>query len=126
MATAKKAVPAKKAPAKKAAAAPAARPAAKKAPAAAPAPKAEAPVKPAAKPVELGSRYLGQGDTGPDVEHLQKHIGDDLVVDGAFGPKTEKAVKRWQKAAGRQMTGEIRKADWRAILAADEVSDPAE
>lgn len=123
MATAKKAAPAKKAPAKKAAA-PAARPAAKKAAAAPPAaPKTElAPAAPkAAEQHEPGSRYLGQGSTGDDVALVQVFVSDalndELIEDGVYGPVTEKAVKRWQKARGRQLHGEIRKADWRDILA---------
>lgn len=122
MATAKKAAPAKKAPAKKAAA-PAARPAAKKAAVSPPAaPKAEAaPAAPKAEQHEPGSRYLGQGSTGDDVALVQKSVSDalndELIEDGVYGPVTEKAVKRWQKGRGRQPHGEIRKADWRDILA---------
>lgn len=109
-------VAAKKAPAK--AAAPARKaPAKKAAPAKAPAPKAEAPAKVKADH-EPGSRTLQVGDRGEDVAYLQRFIGFDLDDDGIFGPATERAVKRWHKLRGRQMSGTVSARDWRDILTA--------
>lgn len=50
----------------------------------------------------LGKKgYLSKGDTGENVKKLQKFlkwcIGEKLEVDGSFGAKTEKAVKKYQK-----------------------------
>lgn len=50
--------------------------------------------------VELGDRTLGEGDTGSDVEALQRLLG--LEVDGDFGPNTKAAVVQFQRR--RQLT----------------------
>ena len=56
-------------------------------------------------------RELARGAKGPDVEGLQRllieqgHLAGD--ADGDFGPGTERAVKAWQKAQGREQTGTV-------------------
>lgn len=44
------------------------------------------------------------------------HKGYPLTVDGAFGPKTEKAVKDFQKAKGLKVTGLVNVETYNAIL----------
>ena len=56
-------------------------------------------------------RELARGAKGPDVEGLQRllieqgHLAGE--PDGDFGPGTERAVKAWQKAQGREQTGTV-------------------
>ncbi len=49
-------------------------------------------------------KLLRQGSAGPEVKALQtqlnKYVTPPLKVDGRFGPKTEAAVRHFQKAAG--------------------------
>lgn len=58
----------------------------------------------------LGKKgYLSKGDKGINVERLQKFlnwcINAKLAVDGSFGSKTEKAVKKFQKKYGLTVDG---------------------
>lgn len=58
----------------------------------------------------LGKKgYLSKGDKGINVERLQKFlnwcINAKLDVDGSFGSKTEKAVKKFQKKYGLTVDG---------------------
>ncbi len=51
---------------------------------------------------------LREGDTGPEVEELQKALnakGAALKEDGDFGPATESAVIAFQKAVGLNADG---------------------
>ena len=52
---------------------------------------------------------LQKGDRGPSVKALQEALVNggwaDLVCDGIYGPKTEAAVKYYQKQNGLQATG---------------------
>ena len=51
---------------------------------------------------------LKLGDTGDDVAQLQRELcelGFKVSTDGDFGPKTEAAVKGWQKKLGAPETG---------------------
>lgn len=54
---------------------------------------------------------LRRGDKGPEVEALQKSLlalqflKDIMDVDGDYGPKTESAVKKFQRAAGTFVDG---------------------
>ena len=43
---------------------------------------------------------LKKGSKGKDVRKLQEKLG--LEITGTFGPKTEAAVKKWQKENGRE------------------------
>lgn len=46
--------------------------------------------------------YLAQGDTGKQVKRLQKFLNwyrsFDLAIDGSFGPLTDEALRKFQKA----------------------------
>lgn len=49
----------------------------------------------------LAAKVLRIGDTGPEVEYLQKQLlklGHGLSIDGDFGPKTRLAVTTFQRA----------------------------
>jgi len=52
---------------------------------------------------------LRQGDSGPNVEVLQRRLEkagfDPGGVDGIFGPKTDAAVRAFQEAEGLQVDG---------------------
>jgi peptidoglycan hydrolase-like protein with peptidoglycan-binding domain len=51
---------------------------------------------------------LKKGDAGAEVSRVQKMLYDleyEMVVDGSFGAKTEKAVKEFQKAHGLEANG---------------------
>jgi peptidoglycan hydrolase-like protein with peptidoglycan-binding domain len=46
---------------------------------------------------------LKNGSKGDEVKKLQKKLGVEAI--GTFGPKTEAAVKAWQKANGLKDDG---------------------
>lgn len=56
-------------------------------------------------------REIARGDQGADVKKLQRILIQDGHLegkaDGDFGPATERAVKAWQKKAGREQTGVV-------------------
>jgi peptidoglycan hydrolase-like protein with peptidoglycan-binding domain len=56
-------------------------------------------------------RNLGPGDSGADVEQLQKNLAelgyDDLTVDGEYGTATAEAVEAWQADIGADPTGMV-------------------
>ena len=66
---------------------------------------------PATSEVSLGSRLLKKGMSGSDVKTLQELLNQlavvtpALEVDGAFGSKTEAAVKTFQKKIGIKQDG---------------------
>ena len=60
------------------------------------------------------TKVLKRGSSGTAVKALQRAIGG-LTVDGQFGPLTEAAVKRVQKAAGLTQTGVVGTTTWRAV-----------
>jgi peptidoglycan hydrolase-like protein with peptidoglycan-binding domain len=66
-----------------------------------------------------GRPTLRRPSTGPFVERLQAKIG--VVVDGNFGPKTEAALRAFQRAHGLVPDGIVGPKTW-AIL--DGVPDP--
>lgn len=58
------------------------------------------------------------GDVGDDVRLVQKALcaaGYNVVVDGCFGPKTEAAVKRFEKAHGYTIDGVVDDATLAAL-----------
>ncbi len=64
--------------------------------------------------------------TGPDVEQLQRFLLDSgfdaegkLVVDGEFGPSTERAVKAWQQDVGHPISGLVNSSQ--LVFSADPV-----
>ena len=63
---------------------------------------------------------LKVGSTGDDVVKLQKKLGVDPV--GTFGPKTEAAVKDWQKANGLAADGLVGDATWKKMFGEATVS----
>lgn len=73
-----------------------------------------------AKVYKLGDRLLKKGSEGKDVEELQKLLTDfkylDDTIDGDFGPKTEEAVKKFQKAMGLNVDGEYGEKSHKAMM----------
>ena len=64
------------------------------------------PVDPLAPPIVVAKK----GDNSPYISDLQQMLirkGWALAADGAFGPKTEQAVKEFQQKNGLKVTGEI-------------------
>lgn len=62
---------------------------------------------------------LKQGDTGNYVRTVQQHLanlGFDCPVDGNFGPKTFKAIGKYQQDEGLTPTGHVDAATWAKIL----------
>ncbi|MBI2373050.1 MAG: peptidoglycan-binding protein [Deltaproteobacteria bacterium] len=56
------------------------------------------------------SGLLRRGDRGPEVTALQERLrsaGQDIEADGVFGPKTEQAVRAFQKTHGAQVDGVV-------------------
>lgn len=64
-------------------------------------------------------RDLSRGTRGDDVRILQTLLTSlehfDGEVQGTFGPSTETAVKRWQKAEGRPQTGVVQRGEMVAL-----------
>ncbi|WP_338029798.1 L,D-transpeptidase family protein [Egibacter rhizosphaerae] len=64
---------------------------------------------------------LGGGETGADVEHLQRELLDagywHAGVDGTFGYTTRHAVMALQKVEGLPVTGAVDRATWDVIEA---------
>ena len=61
-------------------------------------------------PVETPIILLQKGDKGSEVKKLQTYlnsVGSSLVVDGDFGPKTERQVKDFQKRENIEVTGYV-------------------
>jgi hypothetical protein len=57
-----------------------------------------------------GARLLDEGDHGAQVRHIQELLnkhGAHLALDGDFGPKTELAVKAFQRANGLEVDGVV-------------------
>jgi len=73
--------------------------------------------------------HLKRGDSGGDVPILQKALnshGERLMVDGIFGPHTERAVKDFQAQSGLETTGEVDSGTWGALVTEPHrVSNPA-
>ncbi len=67
----------------------------------------------------LGERWpLYRGDEGQDIRVLQdflNKIGDDLRIDGQFGPRTQAAVDGWKGAVGRKEDGRMTCGDIRVL-----------
>ena len=59
---------------------------------------------------------LKKGSTGEDVKKLQAKLG--LTPDGDFGPKTEAAVKSWQKENGLKDDGIVGDGTWGKMFGA--------
>lgn len=61
-------------------------------------------------------QFLVKGSKGADVERLQAIL--KIKVDGEFGPKTEAAVKTFQKESKLVADGKVGVYTWRALEAA--------
>jgi len=57
---------------------------------------------------------LKEGSKGDDVKKLQEKLGVEAI--GKFGPKTEAAVKAWQKANGLKDDGIVGDATWAKLF----------
>ena len=57
---------------------------------------------------------LKNGSKGDDVKKLQEKLGVEAI--GTFGPKTEAAVKAWQKANGLKDDGIVGDATWSKLF----------
>jgi len=57
---------------------------------------------------------LKKGDNNEDVKKLQAKLGVDPI--GNFGPKTEEAVKAWQRANGLKDDGIVGNDTWNKIM----------
>lgn len=78
----------------------------------------------------LGDRRLERGDSGNDVERLQKLLGElgvETQVDGTFGGGTEKNVKRYERSRDWEVDGGVSKSEakkvkrrWRRIASKDD------
>lgn len=76
---------------------------------------------PASAEVVLGLPVLRRGDGGPTVERIQSMLNvvggiDRLIVDGAFGPKTEAAVRDFQQNENLTVDGIVGRQTWTALL----------
>jgi hypothetical protein len=74
--------------------------------------------KPVTRPV---NPVLALGTKGPDVERLQRLLisrGARIAPDSDFGPKTEAAVRAFQRASGLVADGRVGPYTWAALLAA--------
>ena len=71
------------------------------------------PVQPP-KPVVASFKAIRVGSKGAGVKTVQKAVG--AVADGVFGPKSETAVKVWQKKVGLPVTGIIDSVAWLKIV----------
>jgi len=58
-------------------------------------------------------KTLKKGDKGKEVEDLQRYL--KIKVDGDFGPKTEDAVKKFQKEEGLTADGIVGAKTWSAM-----------
>jgi peptidoglycan hydrolase-like protein with peptidoglycan-binding domain len=65
---------------------------------------------------------LGRGSVGPAVEQLQLRLHRRGItpgpLDGIFGPKTEAAVRAFQRKAGLEVDGQVGPKTWALLLAA--------
>jgi peptidoglycan hydrolase-like protein with peptidoglycan-binding domain len=63
-------------------------------------------------------RPLGPGDTGPDVEQLERNLDelgyDDFTVDDQYTYRTADAVRRWQEKLKRPETGTV-EPEWAVV-----------
>ena len=80
--------------------------------AASPGSSTNAPVPSSAMP-SRNTMYKGSMESPHDVAVLQEALdstGANLKVDGAWGPKTEAALRNYQRIHGLQVTGQLNKA----------------
>ena len=81
---------------------------------------------PTPEPQPSGKPVLMKGSKGNDVKDLQNALnkfGYGLVVDGDFGPKTDAAVRDFQKNHGLKVDGKVGPLTW-AELGKERKDDP--
>ena len=81
---------------------------------------------PTPEPQPSGKPVLMKGSKGNDVKDLQNALnkfGYSLVVDGDFGPKTDSAVRDFQKNHGLKVDGKVGPLTW-AELEKERKDDP--
>mgnify|MGYP001827988446 FL=1 len=69
-------------------------------------------------------KKIKEGDHGPDVRKVQQWLYDHgmrIAVDGWFGPKTHKAVRRFEKANGFKADGIVGRKLWKRLSQASAV-----
>jgi cell wall-associated NlpC family hydrolase len=67
-----------------------------------------------------GTRTLEMGSSGSDVRALQRYLdraGFETTADGAFGPRTRRSVKRFERAEQRRANGRASRAEQRMVRA---------
>jgi peptidoglycan hydrolase-like protein with peptidoglycan-binding domain len=67
----------------------------------------------------LGGRWLEAGDRGEDVRDLQRalrRLGHTVSVDGRFGPATQRAVRRYERAERIDVDGEVSRGQGRGMV----------
>ena len=75
------------------------------------------------------ARIQRLGDQGPEVQDLQQKLNTFLIpspglmVDGAFGPNTEAAVKAYQRERGLAVDGVVGRQTW-STLASEVIKTP--
>ncbi|MBO3100389.1 peptidoglycan-binding domain-containing protein [Cellulomonas fengjieae] len=74
-----------------------------------------APVTATSIPAAQIARGISRGASGPSVAIVQRIVGAD--ADGRFGPRTQAAVRAWQKAHGLVADGIVGRLTWAAIVA---------
>ena len=65
-----------------------------------------------------GSRTLGTGASGADVETMQRYldrVGYDTTADGEFGPATARSVRRFETAEERRANGTATRYEQRLV-----------
>jgi peptidoglycan hydrolase-like protein with peptidoglycan-binding domain len=72
-----------------------------------------------------GGTAISIGASGMGVKQAQQALNDAGVADGAFGPKTEAALKAFQKSASLPQTGKIDKPTLQALTAKLDGNRPA-
>ncbi|GAB6098719.1 hypothetical protein JCM16358_05980 [Halanaerocella petrolearia] len=71
--------------------------------------------------VEASYRVLQRGMDGREVRQLQEDLvmlGEKLVIDGIYGPTTERAVENFQKKIGLPADGVVGEGTWTELLEA--------
>jgi peptidoglycan hydrolase-like protein with peptidoglycan-binding domain len=67
--------------------------------------------------------HLARGEQGPAVKRLQQLLDKRGIspgpLDGLFGPKTERAVRAFQRRAGLEVDGVVGEKTWTKLFAAD-------
>jgi peptidoglycan L-alanyl-D-glutamate endopeptidase CwlK len=64
--------------------------------------------------VPYPGHLIQKGSKGKDVKRIQRALG--ITADGIFGPKTEAAVKAYQKRHGLKVDGIVGKQTWNTLF----------